>query len=112
MYCHVHKRVGNKLRNLKKNVKGLGGRGRLTNNIIDKLQNYYGITIGQNSGDLNAMKSATAASLFHVASLPQMIIILIVHQDQIVGVYSNPIKQIILAHTNLDLVCLWMLSKL
>ena len=39
---HVQKRVGNRLRNLQKNVKGLGGRGRLTNNIIDKLQNYYG----------------------------------------------------------------------
>ena len=91
-------------------MKGLDGRGRLTDNIIDKLQNYYGMTVRQNSGDLNAMKSA--ASLFHVASLPHMIIILIVHQDQMVGVYSNPIKQIILAHTNLDLVCLWMLSKL
>ena len=65
---HVQKRVGNRLRNLKKNVKGLGGRGRLTDNIIDKLQNYYGMAIRQNSGDLNAMKSATAASLFHVAS--------------------------------------------
>ena len=63
---HVQKRVGNRLRNLKKNVKGLGG--RLTDNIIDKLQNYYGMAIRQNSGDLNVMKSATAASLFHVAS--------------------------------------------
>ena len=65
---HVQKRVGNRLRNLKKNVKGLGGRGRLTVNIIDKLQNYYGMAIRQNSGDLNAMKNATAASLFHVGS--------------------------------------------
>ena len=32
---HVQKRVGNRLRNLKKSVKGLGGKGRLTNNIID-----------------------------------------------------------------------------
>ena len=66
---HVQKRLGNRLRNLKKNVKGLGGRGRLTDNIIDKLQNYYGMAIRQNNGDLNAMKSATtAASLFYVAS--------------------------------------------
>ena len=49
-------------------MKGLGGRGCLTNNIIDKLQNYYGMAIQQNSGDLNAMKSATAASPFHDAS--------------------------------------------
>ena len=65
---HVQKRVGNRLRNLKKKVKGLGGRGCLTNNIIDKLQNYYGMAIQQNSGDLNAMKNATAASPFHDAS--------------------------------------------
>ena len=65
---HVQKRVGNRLRNLKKNVKGLGGRVCLTDNIIDKLQNYYGMAIRQNSGDLNAMKIATAAFLFHVAS--------------------------------------------
>ena len=65
---HVQKIVGNRLRNLKKNVKGLGGRGRLTDNIIDKLQNYYGMAIQQNSGNLNAMKSVTVASLFHVAS--------------------------------------------
>ena len=48
-------------------MKGLGGRGRLNDNI-DKLQNYYGMAIQQNSGDLNARNSATAASLFHVAS--------------------------------------------
>ena len=64
---YVQKRVGNRLKNLK-NVKELGGRGRLTDNIIDKLQNYYGMTIRKNSGDLNAMKSATTASLFHLAS--------------------------------------------
>ena len=65
---HVQKRAGNRLRNLKKNVERLSGRGRLTDNIIDKLQNYYGMVIRQNSGDLNAMKSASSASLFHVAS--------------------------------------------
>ena len=65
---HVQKRAGNRLRNLKKNVERLSGRGRLTDNIIDKLQNYYGMAIRQNNGDLNAMKSASSASLFHVAS--------------------------------------------
>ena len=59
---HVQKSVVNRLRNLKKNAKGLGGRGRLTDNITDKLQNYYWMSIRQNSGDLNAMKSATVAS--------------------------------------------------
>ena len=65
---HVQKRVGNRPRNLRKNVKGLGGRRRLTDNVIDKLQNYYGMAIRQNNGDSNTMKSATAASLFHIAS--------------------------------------------
>ena len=68
MYWSCPKKIGNRLRNFKKNVKGLGGRGRLTNNIFDNLQNYYGMAIRQNIADLNAMKSATAASLFHVAS--------------------------------------------
>ncbi|GFV20788.1 uncharacterized protein TNCV_2815371 [Trichonephila clavipes] len=42
---HVQKRVGSHLRKLKKSVKGLGGKGKLTDNFIDKLQNYYGIVI-------------------------------------------------------------------
>lgn len=65
---HVQKRVGTALRNLKKANKGIGGKGKLTNTIIDKLQNYYGIAIRSNSGDLKAMKSAIYASLFHCAS--------------------------------------------
>ena len=42
---HVKKRVGKRLRNLKKNVKGIGRRERLTDNINNKLQNYYGMVI-------------------------------------------------------------------
>ena len=52
---HVQKTLGNRLRNLKTNVKGLGGRRHLTDIIIDKLQNYSGMVIQQNSGDLNVM---------------------------------------------------------
>ena len=65
---HVQKRVGTRLRKLKKNVKGLGGKGKLTDGMIDKLQNYYGIAIRSNPGDLEGMKKAIHASLFHVAS--------------------------------------------
>ena len=65
---HVQKRVGNRLRNLKKNVKGLGGKGKLTNNLIDCLQNYYGIAIRSNVNDLDGMKKGALAALFHVAS--------------------------------------------
>ena len=64
---HVQKRVGTRLRNLKKTTKGLGGRGRLTDKTIDKLQNYYGIAIRSHS-TVAEMKKAIHASLFHVAS--------------------------------------------
>ena len=65
---HVQKRVGSRLRNLKKNNKGLGGKGKLTNASIDRLQNYYGMSIRQNTNNLEAMQKAIHASLFHVAS--------------------------------------------
>jgi hypothetical protein len=65
---HVQKRVGCRLRNLKKREKGLGGRGKLTNHMIDRMQNYYGIAIRANKNDLEAMQAATRATLFHVAS--------------------------------------------
>ena len=62
---HVQKRVGCRLRKLKKNVKGLS---ELTGNVIDRLQNYFGIAIRTNVNDLEGMKKAVAAVLFHVAS--------------------------------------------
>ena len=46
----------------------MGGKGRLTDAMIDKLQNYYGIAIRSNSGDITAMKKVIHASLFHCAS--------------------------------------------
>ena len=64
---HVQKRVGTALRKLKKKNKGLGGKGKLTDFFIDKLQNYYGIAIRSNSGDLEAMREGVRASLFHTA---------------------------------------------
>ena len=65
---HVQKRMGTRLRNLKKNVKGLGGRGRLTDAIVDRFQNYYGIAIRNNTGDIKQMKKAIYAVLLHVSS--------------------------------------------
>ena len=67
---HVQKRVGNRLRKLKKSVQGLGGAGsgQLNNAVIDRLQNYFGIAIRTNVGNLEGMKKAIYASLFHVAS--------------------------------------------
>ena len=60
--------MGCPLRNFKKNVKGLSGKGKLTNTMIDQLQNYYGMAIRQNKNDLKNMQAAVRAILFHVAS--------------------------------------------
>ena len=65
---HVQKPVGCQLQNLKKKEKRLGGKGKLTDRIIDKLQNYYGIAIRSNKNNLKAMQAATRTTLFHVAS--------------------------------------------
>lgn len=53
---HVQKRVGCRLRKLKKRVAGLAGRGKLTDALTDRLQNYYGIAIRANVGDLQGIK--------------------------------------------------------
>ena len=49
---HVQKRVGLILRKLKSNFQenlpdgiSIGGKGRLTNELVNRLQNYYGIAI-------------------------------------------------------------------
>ena len=59
--------MGCRLRNFKKNIKGLSGKGKLTNAMIDRLQNYYGIAIRQNKKNLKKMQAAVRATLFHVA---------------------------------------------
>ena len=73
---HVQKRVGSRLRKLKTNYKGkklsegkgLCGIGRLTKGKIDTLQNYFGLAIRQNVGDIIAMQNNLMASLYHVSS--------------------------------------------
>jgi hypothetical protein len=65
---HVQKRVGSALRNLKKDNKVLGGKSRLTDAMIDKLQNYYGIAIRTNCKDIDSMKKAIYAAFCHCAS--------------------------------------------
>ena len=44
---HVQKRVGSRLRTLKIYMKSFGGKGNLTNAAIDRLQNYYVMSITQ-----------------------------------------------------------------
>ncbi|GBN05699.1 hypothetical protein AVEN_95474-1 [Araneus ventricosus] len=65
---HVQKRVGGRLRKFKKNEKGLGGKGKLTDKFIDKLQNYYGIVIRSNVGNLVEMQRAVIAAFSHCCS--------------------------------------------
>ena len=70
---HVQKRVGTALRKLKKEKKGTGGKGKLTDRMIDRLQNYYGRAIRSDVGNLSKMKNAIYASLMqpHVFSFSQ-----------------------------------------
>ena len=61
----TQKRVGLRLRKLKKTEKGLTKLG-LTRKIIDRLQNYYGMAISSNVGDLDTMKKLFLLFFFHV----------------------------------------------
>ena len=64
---HYQNKVGAHLRKKKQDVKGLGGKGCLTDAKIDTLQNYFGIALRQNIGDIEEMISACKASMCHVA---------------------------------------------
>lgn len=74
---HVQKRVGTRLRKLVQDNKGVNlsdgkkiqGKGRLTAAVINKLQNYFGLSIRQNANSLYPMKKAVMATLFHNSSL-------------------------------------------
>ena len=65
---HYQKRVGCRLRKLKKNIKGLKD---LTPPVIDKLQNYFGIALRAKCTTVEDMQKAIWASYFHVASNEQ-----------------------------------------
>ena len=70
---HVQKRVGARLRTLKDSMKGkklsdgkgLTGKGRMTNLVMNTLQNYYGLAIRQNKGNVFGMKKSIAALIYH-----------------------------------------------
>ena len=73
---HVQKRLGSRLRSLKKRQgttrladgKAIGGKGRLTDKRIDKLQVYYGKAIRQNTHDIDCMQNAVMAIWHHSKS--------------------------------------------
>lgn len=71
---HVQKRLGTALRKYKLSMKGkklqdgktVGGKGRLTDKIIDKMQNFFGQAIRNNSGFKERMKTDIFAILKHM----------------------------------------------
>ncbi len=73
---HVQKRQGTRLRKLKSSYtkrklsdgKSIGGKGRLTDKMIDTMQNYYGLAIRQNKHNLQGMTNDVKAGLYHLAS--------------------------------------------
>ena len=73
---HVQKRVGSRLRNLKatkteklSDGKPLGGKGRLTEKVMNTLQNNHGMAIRQNTGNLYGMKKAIVGVLYHCCDI-------------------------------------------
>ncbi|GFV21768.1 uncharacterized protein TNCV_3484651 [Trichonephila clavipes] len=64
----MYKRGGSRLRKLKTKTKGLSGKGKLTDNFIDRLQNYYGIAVRSNVDNLTVMQQNVIAALYHCAS--------------------------------------------
>lgn len=65
---HVQKRMGPRLRNIKKDKKGLGGRGKLTGKLIDELSVYYGLAIRRHKNSIEDMKTAIWATSKHKSS--------------------------------------------
>ena len=71
---HIQKRMGSGLREYKRKKRGIkltdgktvGGKGRLTDNMIDRMQNYFGEAIRNNAGDIDAMGTAIWAIYHHI----------------------------------------------
>nr|XP_012217174.1 PREDICTED: uncharacterized protein LOC105669009 isoform X2 [Linepithema humile] len=55
---HIQKRMGTHLRNVKKNTKGFGGKGKLTGKLMDELSIYYGLAIRRNHDSVQKMRDA------------------------------------------------------
>ena len=76
---HVQKRMGTRLRNLRKSMKGeilsdgkrVSGTGRLSDKNINLLQNYYGMAIRQNTDNIYKMKMAIGATLYHCTNMKE-----------------------------------------
>ena len=62
---HIEKRRRTKLSNLKKEIKNLGCRGKLTRKLIDELSVYYGLAIHRNTDSVENMRKEIYAKLYH-----------------------------------------------
>lgn len=70
---HIHKRMGAALRHLLQKSKGegrpsLGGKGKLTAELVTKLTNYYGWALKAHQGNIDEMENAVLATYYHVTS--------------------------------------------
>lgn len=64
---HVQKRMGTRLRNIRK-TKKLGGKGKLTESLVKKLSTYYGLAIRRHIDSVQDMKKAIMATYYHMIS--------------------------------------------
>ena len=75
---HIQKRMGSALRMNKNKCRGskvsdgktVGCGGRLTDAVVDKIQNYYGVAIRSNIGKLKDMQNAIWAIYFNMIMGP------------------------------------------
>ncbi|XP_076545772.1 uncharacterized protein LOC143305567 [Osmia lignaria lignaria] len=67
---HVQKRMGARLRKIKKDNKGIGGKGpgKLTDKLIDELSLYYGLAIRRNPESVDDMRNEVWATYYHKSS--------------------------------------------
>ena len=71
---HIQKRMGSALREYKRKKQGIkladgksvGGKGRLTDVLVDKMQNYFEGAIRRNNDSLEGMLSSIWAIFYHV----------------------------------------------
>jgi len=70
-YLHVKKKMGTRCRNVKKQNKGLGGKSKntmkLTDELINKLQKYYGLAIMRHQDNVDEMYKAIWATFYHLS---------------------------------------------
>ena len=107
---HVQKCVGNRIHKLKKRFHGLGDKGKLTEAITARRQNYCDISIRSNKDDIPGMKTAIYASLFHVESSQDNNWPIALKANK-VGVVTKEINQSIRTFINRELGCQKKSSK-